>query len=127
MRLWIGAACSRGSRSRAWLFGGKVSVFPAGVIPSVAAQIPRAESYTFTAAEKGSHFMFWENLERFNSVVEPFITKQGTCTGGLSLPVLDQNDIYLGIILVCNCILNLYRQPDLQVQINVLSWPSRSS
>jgi len=57
------------------ILGGEVSVFPAKAIAWIATQIPGAESYTFTAAEKGSHFVFWENPERFNSVVEAFITK----------------------------------------------------
>jgi non-heme chloroperoxidase len=57
------------------VIAGAVSVFPAKGIEGVARQIPGAESYTFTAEEKGSHFMFWENPERFNQVVEAFVTK----------------------------------------------------
>ncbi|KAK4233780.1 AB hydrolase superfamily protein YdjP [Achaetomium macrosporum] len=53
---------------------GELSILPPSRIPWVATQIPGAQHYTFTAAEKGSHFMFWENPERFNSVVKDFLT-----------------------------------------------------
>lgn len=52
---------------------GNLSIFPPQGIEWVASQIPDAEHYTFTAAEKGSHFMFWENSVRFNQVVEDFL------------------------------------------------------
>ncbi|KAF4444914.1 hypothetical protein F53441_11034 [Fusarium austroafricanum] len=32
-----------------------------------------SESYTFMEAEKGSHFMIWENPKRLNSIVKRFI------------------------------------------------------
>ncbi|KAK3295015.1 Alpha/Beta hydrolase protein [Chaetomium fimeti] len=57
------------------VLAGEVSVFPPRGIEWVAQQIPGAEGYTFTEAEKGSHFMFWENPERFNEVVEAFLRK----------------------------------------------------
>jgi pimeloyl-ACP methyl ester carboxylesterase len=57
------------------VLAGEVSVFPPGGVEWVAQQIPGAESYTFTEAEKGSHFVFWENPERFNEVVEAFLRK----------------------------------------------------
>ncbi|KAH6641069.1 Alpha/Beta hydrolase protein [Chaetomium tenue] len=57
------------------VLAGEVSVFPPRGIEWVAQQIPGAESYTFTEAEKGSHFVFWENPERFNEVVEAFLRK----------------------------------------------------
>lgn len=57
------------------VIAGEASVFlPAG-IEWVATQIPGAENYTFSVEEKGSHFMFWENPEKFNEVIEGFVTK----------------------------------------------------
>lgn len=57
-----------------FVIAGEISVNkPAGIV-WVATQIPGAKSYTFTAKEKGSHFMFWENPTRFNKLVENFIT-----------------------------------------------------
>lgn len=56
------------------VLAGEVSIFPAPGVEWVATQIPGARQYTFTAAEKGSHFVFWENPEKFNSVVQDFIT-----------------------------------------------------
>jgi non-heme chloroperoxidase len=55
--------------------GGAASLVPAEAVAWVASQIPGAESYTFTAEEKGSHFMFFENPESFNEVVEAFVKK----------------------------------------------------
>ncbi|KAK0708686.1 Alpha/Beta hydrolase protein [Lasiosphaeris hirsuta] len=55
------------------VLAGEVSVFPPAGVAWIATQIPGAKSYTFTAAEKGSHFSFWENPERFNSVVKHFL------------------------------------------------------
>lgn len=40
-------------------------------------QIPGARPYTFTKEERGSHFVFWENPERFNQVVREFVTPAG--------------------------------------------------
>ncbi|KAK0728473.1 Alpha/Beta hydrolase protein [Lasiosphaeria miniovina] len=54
-------------------FSGEVSVFPHAGIEWIATQIPGARNYTFTAAEKGSHFVFWENPERFNYVLLDFL------------------------------------------------------
>ena len=54
--------------------GGELSISPPAGIEWIATQIPGAQHYIFTAAEKGSHFMFWENPERFNSVVKGFLT-----------------------------------------------------
>ncbi|KAM6505393.1 hypothetical protein FSOLCH5_014613 [Fusarium solani] len=56
------------------VIAGEVSVNAAPGIAWVATQIPGGQAYTFTKAEKGSHFMFWENPSRFNSIVENFIT-----------------------------------------------------
>jgi non-heme chloroperoxidase len=55
------------------VLAGELSIFPAVGVEWVASQIPGAQHYTFTAAEKGSHFAFWENPDRFNSVVEGFV------------------------------------------------------
>lgn len=56
------------------VLAGELSLFPPAGLDWVAAQIPGAEKYTFTAAEKGNHFMFWENPDRFNSIVKNFLT-----------------------------------------------------
>ncbi|KAF4455378.1 non-heme chloroperoxidase [Fusarium albosuccineum] len=58
----------------ALVISGDVSVNNATGISWAATQIPGAKRYTFTAEEKGSHFMFWENPERFNSIIEDFVT-----------------------------------------------------
>ncbi|KAM7205754.1 Alpha/Beta hydrolase fold [Naviculisporaceae sp. PSN 640] len=58
------------------VIGGEVSVFPPAGIEWIAGQIPGAEKYIFSAAEKGSHFMFWENPTKFNSLVKDFVTKK---------------------------------------------------
>ncbi|KAJ4185735.1 hypothetical protein NW755_008186 [Fusarium falciforme] len=55
------------------VISGDVSVNNASGISWAATQIPGAKSRTFTAEEKGSHFMFWENPELFNSVIEEFV------------------------------------------------------
>ncbi|KAI6753867.1 hypothetical protein HG530_013043 [Fusarium avenaceum] len=57
----------------ALVIAGEVSIFPHSGVEWLASQIPDAKHYTFPAEEKGSHFIFWENPERFNSVVESFI------------------------------------------------------
>ncbi|KAK1760028.1 AB hydrolase superfamily protein YdjP [Echria macrotheca] len=59
----------------ALVLSGELSVFPHAGIAWIATQIPGAKSYTFTAAEKGSHFVFWENPERFNEVVYDFVKR----------------------------------------------------
>ncbi|KAK3395146.1 Alpha/Beta hydrolase protein [Podospora didyma] len=58
------------------VLAGAVSIFPPAGIEWIAGQIPGAKKYTFTAAERGSHFMFWENPERFNAVVLEFLRQQ---------------------------------------------------
>ncbi|KAI1067940.1 hypothetical protein LB507_004188 [Fusarium sp. FIESC RH6] len=55
------------------VISGEISILPATGVNWVASQIPSAKDYTFSTAEKGSHFMFWENHERFNSLVEGFL------------------------------------------------------
>ncbi|KAB5533423.1 Alpha/Beta hydrolase protein [Coniochaeta sp. 2T2.1] len=58
------------------VIAGELSLFPPAGVQWVASQIPAAKEFTFTAAEKGSHFAFWENPDRFNSVVKNFITSK---------------------------------------------------
>lgn len=55
------------------VLAGNASIFPRAGIEWVASQIPGAEQYTFSSEEKGSHFMFWENPDKFNALVESFI------------------------------------------------------
>jgi len=55
------------------VIGGELSVMPPQGIEWVASKIPAAKSHIFTAVENGSHFVFWENPERFNELVEKFI------------------------------------------------------
>jgi pimeloyl-ACP methyl ester carboxylesterase len=57
----------------ALVIAGELSIFPHQGVEWVATQIPCAKHYTFSAKEKGSHFMFWQNPEKFNSVVKNFI------------------------------------------------------
>jgi pimeloyl-ACP methyl ester carboxylesterase len=59
----------------AFVIAGELSIFPHAGVEWVASQISSAKHYTLSAEEKGSHFMFWENPERFNSVVESFISE----------------------------------------------------
>lgn len=60
-----------------FVIAGAASIFPPAGIEWVATQIPGAQQYTFTAAEKGSHFVFWENSDKFNSLVKDFVTRRG--------------------------------------------------
>ncbi|MBT3626700.1 MAG: alpha/beta hydrolase [Rhodospirillaceae bacterium] len=53
--------------------GGDVSIFSARSQHWLAEQIPGAECVIFGADEGGSHFMFYENPEKFNAVVEGFL------------------------------------------------------
>lgn len=56
------------------VLSGDASINNASGIAWAATQIPGAKSRTFTAEEKGSHFVFWENPDLFNSVIEEFVT-----------------------------------------------------
>ncbi|RBA15902.1 hypothetical protein FPRO05_12123 [Fusarium proliferatum] len=58
----------------ALVLAGDASLNNATGIMWAASQIPGAQKYIFTKAEKGSHFAFWENPELFNQVVERFVT-----------------------------------------------------
>ncbi|MET7495894.1 alpha/beta hydrolase [Streptomyces sp900116325] len=53
--------------------GGAASVISPDVAKGVAECIPVSVVRIFSAAEKGSHLMFWENSELFNSVVSGFM------------------------------------------------------
>lgn len=50
----------------------EASVFPAEGVRKVGERIPGAKVVTFGKEEGGSHFMFWENPEKFNRLVEEF-------------------------------------------------------
>ncbi|KAK7700969.1 hypothetical protein SLS64_010563 [Diaporthe eres] len=56
------------------VISGDDSVNDASGIAWAATQIPGAKSRTFTSEEGGSHFMFWENPDLFNSVIEDFVS-----------------------------------------------------
>lgn len=56
--------------------GALATLFPPAAGRWIAAQIPGAELSVFSAAERGSHFMFWENPQRFNNVVRDFLRRQ---------------------------------------------------
>jgi len=57
------------------VIAGEASVLPPKGVEWIARQIPGAENYTFTVEERGSHFLFFKNPEKFNSLVEEFVTK----------------------------------------------------
>ncbi|ROV99556.1 hypothetical protein VMCG_06429 [Cytospora schulzeri] len=48
------------------------SLFPAEGVRDMAERIPGAKVVTFGKEEGGSHFMFWENPDKFNRLVEEF-------------------------------------------------------
>ena len=54
------------------------TIFPPQAGHWIAAQIPGAELSVFSAEERGSHFMYWENPERFNRVVRDFLRRHRT-------------------------------------------------
>lgn len=55
------------------VIGGAASIFTAHTQEWLAEHIPGAEYIIFGAEEGGSHFMFYENPEKFNAVVEGFL------------------------------------------------------
>ena len=56
------------------VFGGELaSIFPPAAARWIVSQIPGAELSIFSAEEGGSHFMFWENPQKFNAVVRRFL------------------------------------------------------
>lgn len=56
------------------VISGDDSLNNASGIAWTATQIPGAKSRTFTSEEGGSHFMFWENPDLFNSIIEDFVS-----------------------------------------------------
>jgi len=56
------------------VFGGALAtIFPPQAAAWIAAQIPGARLSVFGADEGGSHFMFWENPDRFNAELADFM------------------------------------------------------
>lgn len=55
--------------------GALATLFPPAAGRWIAGQIPGAELCVFSAGERGSHFMFWENPQRFNDVVRDFLRR----------------------------------------------------
>lgn len=53
--------------------GGLGTIFPPDAATWIASKIVGSSLSIFSAAELGSHFMFWENPEKFNSVMREFI------------------------------------------------------
>lgn len=53
--------------------GGTESIFSAESQQWIAAQIPGAEAVIFQADEGGSHFMCYENPQKFNALVDAFL------------------------------------------------------
>jgi non-heme chloroperoxidase len=49
------------------------TIFPPESQQWIARQIPGARLSIFSAAERGSHFMFWENPDKFNAEVRAFV------------------------------------------------------
>jgi non-heme chloroperoxidase len=56
------------------VIGGEASFFPPHTQQWIAEQIPGAECVIFGAEEGGSHFMFFENPEKFNAAVGDFLS-----------------------------------------------------
>ena len=61
-------------RNRTLVIGGDVSIFSARSQRWIAEQIPGARVEIFSEADKGSHFMFFENAEKFNGLVQDFLS-----------------------------------------------------
>ncbi|KAF2430610.1 alpha/beta-hydrolase [Tothia fuscella] len=55
------------------VIGGDKSLITTEGTRFIGREIPNAKVRIFTEAEKGSHFMYWENPELFNKVVEEFL------------------------------------------------------
>lgn len=55
------------------VIGGEVSIFPPAGVEWVASRIDGASVRIFSEQEGGSHCMFWENPELFNSLIRDFI------------------------------------------------------
>jgi non-heme chloroperoxidase len=61
--------------NRTLVIGGDVSIFSAQSQRWIAAKIPGARIEIFGAADKGSHFMFFENAAKFNGLVQDFLAE----------------------------------------------------
>ena len=55
------------------LIGGEVSIFPYQAVKWNSEQIPGSVFVLFTEEDRGSHFMFFENPERFNRMIRNFL------------------------------------------------------
>jgi non-heme chloroperoxidase len=55
------------------VIGAEQSLMSVETMPLIANQIPGAKVRVFGKEEKGSHFIFWENPDLFNKVVEDFL------------------------------------------------------
>ncbi|MDA0822786.1 MAG: alpha/beta hydrolase [Proteobacteria bacterium] len=49
------------------------TIVPPQAMEWIAAQIPTSQLAIFSAEERGSHFMFWENPQKFNELVRRFL------------------------------------------------------
>jgi non-heme chloroperoxidase len=58
------------------VIGTEGSPMPESALRWVSEQIPGAEYVVFTKEEQGCHMMFWSNPEKFNRVVDEFVSKQ---------------------------------------------------
>jgi non-heme chloroperoxidase len=58
-----------------FVLGAEGSVFGAAGLKWIAAQIGQAKCEIFSKEEGGSHFMFWESPQKFNSTLDNFLTK----------------------------------------------------
>ena len=59
---------------RTLVIGGEASIFTSDSQRWIASQIPDAQVEIFAASEGGSHFMFVENPDRFDSIVSSFLS-----------------------------------------------------
>jgi non-heme chloroperoxidase len=55
------------------IIGGELSYVSTKVAKTISERIPESVVRVFSAAEKGSHLMFWENPTLFNAVVSDFM------------------------------------------------------
>ncbi|KAI0172663.1 alpha/beta-hydrolase [Hypoxylon sp. FL1284] len=59
----------------ALVVGCRASIFPVSGAEWMAAQIPGARLVVFEKEEGGSHFMYWENPDKFNKMLEEFLAE----------------------------------------------------
>ncbi|KAI1099308.1 alpha/beta-hydrolase [Jackrogersella minutella] len=57
------------------VFHAKANLMPIEAGEWIAKQVPNARCVSFEKEEKGSHFMFFENPEKFNRVLEEFLNE----------------------------------------------------